>query len=110
MTSDQTKTFSKSEVGVKTIVQWCIIIHRPLKEVFQMLTIIPKGLTIIAGGCRYPASDGKVVEKYCNDCNTQGKHCELEPHARNLAEVTLSARGKTDVIESRIEVKTGFEW
>lgn len=75
-----------------------------------MLTIIPKGLTIIAGGCRYPASDGKFVEKYCDDCNAQDKHCELEPHARKLAEVNLSARGKTDGIESPLKVKTGFEW
>lgn len=50
-----------------------------------MLTIIPKGLRIIADGCRYILNDGRIVEKYCNECNAEGKSCELESCARKLA-------------------------
>ena len=45
------------------------------------------GITIIAGGCRTASEDGKIVEENsCNTCDRQGV-CELEPRARQLAEL-----------------------
>jgi hypothetical protein len=43
-------------------------------------------LTIFAGGCRYTTDDGKTKTKHCNECFSQGT-CELEPRARELAEI-----------------------
>ena len=46
-------------------------------------------LTIFAGGCRYTTDDGKTKTKHCNECFSQGT-CEMEPHARKLAEIISS--------------------
>ncbi|MFO1428570.1 MAG: hypothetical protein U1F76_00285 [Candidatus Competibacteraceae bacterium] len=44
------------------------------------------GLMIFAGGCRYPAADGKTTTKQCKECHSFGA-CELEPQARALSEL-----------------------
>lgn len=32
------------------------------------LTLIPRGLTLLAGGCRYYTSRGERIEKWCDEC------------------------------------------
>ena len=51
------------------------------------LTLIPKGLTLSAGGCRYYTPLGERIEKWCDECLlTQRYPCALEPPARELAQ------------------------
>ncbi|HYQ90944.1 MAG TPA: hypothetical protein VES89_02405 [Candidatus Competibacteraceae bacterium] len=51
------------------------------------LTLIPKGLTLLAGGCRYYTPLGEQIEKWCDECLlTQRYPCALEPLARELAQ------------------------
>lgn len=50
------------------------------------LTLIPKGLTLMAGGCRYQTPHGERIEKWCDECLLTQRHpCNLEPLARDLA-------------------------
>lgn len=51
------------------------------------LTLIPKGLTLLAGGCHYQTLCGERIEKWCDECLlTQHHPCALEPLARELAQ------------------------
>ena len=54
------------------------------------------GITIFAGGCRQTTPEGKLEEKNCNECAAQG-FCELEPHARTMAQtITTTWISTTD--------------
>ena len=51
------------------------------------LTLIPRGLTLLAGGCCYHTPLGERIEKWCDECLlTQRCPCALEPLARELAQ------------------------
>jgi hypothetical protein len=56
-----------------------------------MMTIIPRELRVIPGGCQYRTRDGKIRILICDQCVTEGRTCELEPCARRLAEVTRNS-------------------
>jgi hypothetical protein len=74
-----------------------------------MMTLIPRGVQIFAGGCRYRESNGTIIEHYCDECNEQGKSCELEVSARELAGISRDARGTTDNAVSYIEARGGID-
>ena len=57
------------------------------------LTLIPRGLTLLAGGCRYYTPRGERIEKWCDECLlTQPHPCALEPLARELGQRLARAR------------------
>ena len=74
------------------------------------LTLIPRGLTLLAGGCRYYTSRGERIEKWCDECLlTQPHPCALEPLARELAQrlgQALSKLAEGAVIEAGIRAGT----
>ncbi len=56
------------------------------------LTLIPRGLTLLADGCCYPTLRGEWIQKWCDEClSTQPYPCALEPLARELSQ--RQARG-----------------
>ena len=57
------------------------------------LTLIPRGLTLLAGGCCYHTPRGERIEKWCDECLlTQSHPCALEPLARELGQRLARAR------------------
>ena len=74
------------------------------------LTLIPKGLTLLAGGCSYQTPLGERIEKWCDEClSTQRYPCALEPLARELAQRlgrTLVTLAEGTVTEAGIRVNT----
>jgi hypothetical protein len=76
------------------------------------LTLVPKGLTLLAGGCRYHTPRGARIEKWCDECLLIQPHpCALEPLARELAQrlaqawVTLAEGAATE-----IGIKASVDW
>lgn len=62
-----------------------------------MMTIIPRELRVISGGCRYRTRDGKIRILLCDQCAIEGRTCELEPRARRLAEMACSSEPTAEI-------------